>query len=88
MIEPPELQPEPLAVLIATAEEEGLPVAVPKCRPWRRANHQAALCPSVYCERCQTIRERTGSDQLRPFTVPAGDLLHPIHDNERASHAS
>lgn len=60
------------------AAEQDLPEAIPGCAPWRSENGGAAVCPSVYCERCQTLRQRLGQPALEPFTVPRTDTLHPV----------
>lgn len=46
-------------------------LAIPGCKQWRRqygaAGKPAPLCPSVYCQRCQTIRQISGHPVLEPY---------------------
>jgi hypothetical protein len=42
-------------------------LAIPGCAPWRERNDGAELCPSVHCDRCQTIRQISGVPILEPY---------------------
>jgi hypothetical protein len=47
-------------------------LAIPGCEPWRTRNPDddgkpADLCPSVHCDRCQTLRLIAGGPVLTPY---------------------
>lgn len=46
-------------------------LAIPRCKDWRVEHgtngEPAELCPSVHCDRCQTIRQISGVPVLEPY---------------------